>query len=94
MQIFKVYNLISFDPHTHKACVFVFIFKDWGTNSLYTILSCCLLSVLGQNTKRESGRKVQSGNINAAKVACLWSCVKCGCFPPASPVLLRLLQLG
>uniref|UniRef100_M3XZ67 Chaperonin containing TCP1 subunit 3 n=1 Tax=Mustela putorius furo TaxID=9669 RepID=M3XZ67_MUSPF len=26
-----------------------------------------ILSVLGQNTKRESGRKVQSGNINAAK---------------------------
>ena len=25
------------------------------------------ISVLGQNTKRESGRKVQSGNINAAK---------------------------
>jgi hypothetical protein len=31
------------------------------------------LSILGQNTKRESGRKVQSGNINAAKVACLLS---------------------
>lgn len=26
------------------------------------------LFVLGQNTKRETGRKVQAGNINAAKV--------------------------
>lgn len=32
-----------------------------------------LISVLGQNTKRESGRKVQSGNINAAKVAHIFS---------------------
>ena len=31
------------------------------------------ISVLGQNTKRESGRKVQSGNINAAKVAHIFS---------------------
>lgn len=49
--------------------------------------SCLLhfvLSILGQNTKRESGRKVQSGNINAAKVAYLLSSFKFIRLPPAA----------
>lgn len=64
---------------------FVFTFKGQGIVSIQWAnpdLLHFILSILGQNTKRESGRKVQSGNINAAKVAYLLSSLKFISLPP------------